>query len=158
MEELQSIIARLDLAPLPFEGGWFRQYYLSEERDENGRARASAIHFLITPQDFSALHRLKTPEVWTYREGAPVELFLLSPHGNGRIERLGTSSRIGELPSITVPGGYWQGARTLGAWSLVDCRMEPAWDEREFELATRDELIARYPEWASAVRTVTRRK
>lgn len=158
MDELQSIIARLELAPLPFEGGWFRQYYLSEERDETGRPRASAIHFLMTPKDFSALHRLKTAETWTYREGATVELFLLSPTGSGRIVRLGTAEAIGEVPSVKVPGGFWQSGRTLGAWSLVDCRMEPAWDEREFELGQRDELMMQYPDWASVVRTVTRQK
>ncbi len=155
---MQSIIARLELAPLPNEGGWFRQYHLSPERDERGRPRSSAIHFLISPEGFSALHRLRTPETWTFRDGAAVEMLLLLPDGSGQTVKLGLSPARGEIPSVTVAGGVWQGARTCGAWSLVDCRMEPAWDETEFELGSRDELLAQYPAWAEHIRTVTREK
>jgi predicted cupin superfamily sugar epimerase len=158
VEELQSIIARLGLAPLPFEGGWFRQYYVSEERDAARRPRASAIHYVISPKEFSAMHRLKTPEAWTFRDGAPLEMLLLPRDGAARLVRLGADKANGETLTVDVPANCWQGARTLGAWSLLDCRMEPAWDAREFELGRREELIARHPAWADVIRTMTRQK
>jgi predicted cupin superfamily sugar epimerase len=154
---MQNIIGRLGLAPLPREGGWFRQYYLSPEHDATGRPRASAIHFLMSPAEFSALHRLRTPETWTWREGTPVELLLLGPeNGTGRLVLLGPDATRGEVPAVTVPGGIWQGARPLGAWSLVDCTMAPAWDETEFELGTRAELERAFPGWAEQIRALTR--
>ncbi len=157
MDEWPKIIDRLGLAPLPREGGWFRQYYLSPERDAAGRARASAIHFLMTPVGFSALHRLRTPETWTWREGAAVELLLLGPGaGAGRIARLGPEAARGEVPAVTVSGGVWQGARPLGAWALVDCAMSPAWEAAEFELGSRAELERAFPAWAEQIRRLTR--
>jgi predicted cupin superfamily sugar epimerase len=156
VEALQSIIDRLNLAPLPREGGWFRQYYLSQETDPHGRPRASAIHFLMSPEGFSALHRLRTDETWTFREGAPIELLLLLPDGSGKIVKLGGDAPAGQQPAITVPGGTWQGARTLGSWSLADCAMSPAWDEQEFELGSRGDLLRAYPAHEGLIRGLTR--
>ena len=156
VEDLPSVIDRLRLQPLPREGGWFRQYYLSPEQDARGRARASAIHFLMSPEGFSALHRLKTAETWTFREGAPIELLVLRPDGTGSVVRLGPDSAAGQELSVTVAGGSWQGARPLGAWSLADCAMAPAWDESEFELGRRDELTRLHPAWAELIRALTR--
>lgn len=156
MDEPTHLIARLGLAPLPREGGWFRQYYLSPERDATGRPHASAIHFLMTPAGFSALHRLRAPEIWRWREGAPVELLRLDPDGTGRLAVLGPDAAHGQVPAATVPGGMWQGARPLGPWALVDCAMTPAWDEREFELGERAALTARYPAWTENIRHLTR--
>ena len=156
MEALQSIIDRLRLEPLPVEGGWYRQYFLSPERDPTGRPRASAIHFLMSPDGFSALHRLKTDETWTFRDGAPIELLLLRPDGTGEVIRLGHDTGAGQQPAITVPGGCWQGARPLGAWALADCAMSPAWDEREFEPGRRDDLVRQYPAYASLICSLSR--
>ncbi|MBI2518018.1 MAG: cupin domain-containing protein [Opitutae bacterium] len=153
---MQDIIDRLQLAPLPHEGGWFRQYYLSPECDAAGRPCASAIHFLMTPEGFSALHRLHTPETWRWCEGAAAELLMLAPDGTGRLVALGPDEARGQVPEATVPGGVWQGARPLGAWTLVDCTMAPAWDEREFELGDRARLTAAHPAWAEHVRRLTR--
>jgi predicted cupin superfamily sugar epimerase len=156
VDTLQSIIARLGLEPLPREGGWFRQYYLSPECDGSGRPRASAIHFLMSPAGFSAMHRLKTGETWTFREGDPIELLMIAAEGTGRVVQLGADLSCGQLATIDVPGGWWQGARTLGAWSLADCAMSPAWDEAEFELGARDELVRLYPAHARMIRALTR--
>lgn len=156
MDRLQSIIDQLGLAPLPHEGGWFRQYHLSPERDAAGRPRASAIHFLMSTEGFSALHRLQTPETWRWREGAAVELLLLGPGAIGRLVVLGPEARRDQVAKFTVPGGVWQGARPRGPWALVDCAMSPAWDEREFELGERTALTRTYPAWAEQIRQLTR--
>jgi len=153
---LQELIARLDLAPLPHEGGWFRQYYLSADRDAAGRPRASAIHFAVSPEGFSALHVLVTPETWVWKGGAPIELLLLPPGEPGRLVVVGPDAACGQVPAVTVPGGTWQGGRPLGSWAWADCRMEPAWDEREFTLGDRAALTAQWPAWAGAIARLTR--
>jgi predicted cupin superfamily sugar epimerase len=156
VDALQSIIARLGLEPLPREGGWFRQHYLSPERDSAGRHRESTIHFVISPDGFSALHRLRTAETWIFREGAPIELLVLTPDGDGKVIVLGHDAEKGQQPAASVPGGCWQGARPRGAWAWADCTMSPAWDEREFELGERAELVRRYPAHAEMICALTR--
>jgi hypothetical protein len=156
MESLQSLIRRLELQPLPREGGWFRRHFVSSECDGQGRPLKSAIHFAMAPRDFSALHRLATPEVWTFLDGAPVELLILDPDGAFRTFRLGLEAAGGEQRVIEVPGGAWQGARTTGDWSLVDCAMEPAWLESEFELGDRAQLQKQFPAAAGLIAALTR--
>src|ERR1044071_9437046 len=63
--DAQRIIAELRLAPLAREGGWFRQTWAT--------AAGSAIYYLMTPEDFSALHCLSSDEIWHFHAGDPVE-------------------------------------------------------------------------------------
>lgn len=159
--EAQAIITRLGLAPLPNEGGWFRQTWVSGERLANGRAAGSVITFLVTPEDFSALHRLKTDEVWFYQAGDALEHVMLEPGaGAGRVTRLGGDVLAGEVPQLVVPGGVWQGARLAAGgrrgWALVGCTMAPAWDEREFELGGRAGLAGEFPRARAQIDALTR--
>ena len=55
-----------------------------------------------------------------------------------------------------VPGGTWQGARTLGRWSLVGTTMAPPFDWDTFELGDRVELLDRYPAHRDAIECLTR--
>ena len=156
MNEIAALIARLQLEPLPHEGGWVRRYYESPERDATGRAHASAIHFLVSAENFSALHRLTMPEVWTWREGAPVELLRLGPVGSGSVVVLGPDQARGQLSTCTVPSGVWQGARSLGAWTLVDCALSPAWRPEDFTLGGRELLRREFPQWSAEIVRLTR--
>lgn len=154
-DEVAAIIARLGLEPLPQEGGFFRQIERSEERLPNGRAVRSVIWFLLTPEGFSALHRLQTPETWRFSEGDPVEHVQLDPRdGSGRVTRL-----TAEQDEVTVAGGVWQGARLAEpkrGWALVRCTMEPAWAEEEFELGERKRLASEFPAAAARIAALTR--
>src|SRR5262245_29385714 len=80
-EAARQVIAALGLEPLPHEGGHFRQTSHS--------ATASAIYFLITPQDFSALHRLVQDEIWHFYAGDTAEQVQLDPQsGSLRVTRM----------------------------------------------------------------------
>jgi predicted cupin superfamily sugar epimerase len=154
-----EIIAALRLEPLPNEGGFFRQTYASDIRLPDGRPMGTAIYFLLTPDGFSAIHRLKTEEVWHFYAGNAVEhLILDQATGKGWKTRLGSDFAICQTPQLVVPGGLWQGARLSegGAWALVGCTMSPGWDEREFTLGDRADLAARFPAWDADIRAFTR--
>ena len=154
-----ELIAALRLDPLPNEGGFFRQTYVSDARLSDGRSAGTAIYFLITPDGFSALHRLRTDEVWHFYAGATVEHLILDPAtGEGRKTRLGNNFSADETPQLVVPGETWQGARltTGGEWALLGCTMSPGWDEQEFTLGDRVDLVARFPAWAVDIRAFTR--
>jgi predicted cupin superfamily sugar epimerase len=143
----ERIITRLNLAPLPVEGGYFRRTWLSTELRPDGRAAGSQIWYLLTTDSFSALHRLDAPERWNFQAGDPIEHVQLDPRdGSVRIQTLGQ----GTHRSLTVPAGVWQGARPAAClhprgWSLLACSMSPAWDETGFEPGRRAELLPVFP-------------
>jgi predicted cupin superfamily sugar epimerase len=150
----RQLIATLQLEPLAGEGGFFRPTWRS--------ATASAIYFLMTPDDFSALHRLAQDELWHFYGGDRVEHVQFDPHaGSLRVARLGADILAGDEPQVAVPAGSWQGARiAAGAaghgWSLLGCTVSPPWDERGFALGGRDDLLARFPAHAAWIHALTR--
>ena len=142
-----DIIDLLELAPLPVEGGMFRVHW----RTEHG----SAIYFLVTPDDVSAMHRLTGPELWHHYLGAPVQLVLLDPDGGVRRPVLGDGLTSGQRPVVAVDTGVWMGAYSLGPWSLLGTTMAPPYDPNGFEMGERDDLVREYPEAADEIARLT---
>jgi predicted cupin superfamily sugar epimerase len=145
-----ELIARLELRPLPGEGGWYRETWRS--------GAGSAILYLLTPESFSALHRLPTDEIYHFYLGDPVELLLLHPGGRSESVALGTDLFGGQRVQHTAPGGVWQGSRVArgGAWALLGTTMAPAFDPAGYEAGDRGALIAGWPDASDAIRALTR--
>ena len=163
MSEVEQLIARLGLRPLPQEGGWFAPVWRSTELAawDGGAVRdaASSILYLLAGDEFSALHRLCSDEVWHFHAGDALELLRLDPaSGVGGWTRLGPAVLAGDAPQVVVPRGVWQGARLApgGRWALVGCTMVPGWDEADFELGRRAALAAAWPQFAGAIAALTR--
>ena len=162
--EAAHLISKLGLMPLPREGGFFAPSWTSSLRGSDGRPAGSAILFLVTENDFSALHRLRTDEMWHFHAGDPAELALLDPvTAVGSTRLLGPDVAGAHLASAVAPSGVWQGARILppaGAsprgWTLFGCTLSPGWDEREFELGRRDELCLQFPSHTRLIHALTR--
>lgn len=156
----EDVIRLLNLAPLPGEGGWFRRTAESELRATGGGRRAcSAIYFLVTPEGFSALHRVDAVETWCFHAGDTVELLVLDgPRGAGRRVTLGLDLTAGQVLQEMVPAGAWQGARLKagGRWGLVSCVVAPEYVEGGFMLGARAELLASHPEFAAEIAALTR--
>ncbi len=161
-----EIIEALGLVPHP-EGGYFVETWRAVERlDERAlparyrgpRAYGTAIYYLLTPEGFSALHRLHTDEVWHHHAGAEVEMLLLAADGNARTARLGRDLRAGARPQVVVPAGTWQGARVVpgGEWALCGCTMAPGFDGADFVLGRRAELRQAFPAHAAVIEAWTR--
>ncbi|HET7703748.1 MAG TPA: cupin domain-containing protein [Candidatus Limnocylindrales bacterium] len=132
--EAQDIIARLGLRPHP-EGGWYTETW-REPMGDGQRPASSAIHFLLAAGETSHWHRVDATEIWHHYAGAPIELSMAQSDG-GPVERyvLGAELAAGERPQIVVPAGWWQAARSRGAWTLVGCTVAPAFEFAGFELA-----------------------
>ena len=149
------LIAALELEPLPGEGGFFRQTWRSRS--------SSAIFFLLTGDDFSALHRLAQDEMWHFYAGDPVEHWQLEPSSKAaRRTRMGPDVLAGEHPQVLVPGGCWQGARLdpsvpgRNSFALCGCTVSPPWDESSLTLGERKELARLFPAHAGLIRELTR--
>ncbi len=163
MNEVERLIAKLELQPLPIGGGFFRQTWVGAKLAQTGRPTGTAIYFLITPDNFSALHRLEADEVWHFYAGDPVELVMLDPPtGAKQLVRLGPEVLAGDVPQHVVPAEVWQGARLVTSineprgWALLGCTMAPGWDQRDFVPGNRSELKVMFPEAGAEIDLLTR--
>jgi hypothetical protein len=131
----KDVISTLGMQPHP-EGGWYAQTFEDPETTE-GRARSTAIYYLLEAGDASHWHRVDAAEVWHYYAGAPLQLSISD--GN-TVDRhvLGPHLDKGERPQVVVPSQAWQAAVSGGAWSLVGCTVAPGFRFSGFELADRD--------------------
>lgn len=148
----QRLIEVLGLAPLPIEGGHFRETWRSQA--------GSAIYYLLTdePDSFSALHRLPTDEVYHFYLGDPVDMLML--HQDGRVESatLGPDILKGQRVQHVVPRAVWQGSRLRsgGRFALLGTTMAPGFDPKGYEEGAREALLLTYPLAAEAIRRLTR--
>lgn len=154
------LISRLRLVPLAGEGGFYAPTWTSPERRPDGRPLGSAILFLITAEDFSAFHRLRTDELWHFHSGDPAEVIRLDPRtGSKAVHLLGPDVGGGHEALAVVPAGEWQAARVGSGsqgWTLFGCTLSPAWDAGEFELGHREALLGAFPAHAGLIRSLTR--
>lgn len=153
-----EIVRLLKLEPLDQEGGYFRRTGESSTVLPGGKRAWSMIYSLITPEGFSALHRLAADEIWCFHAGDPLESLRLRPDGSGEWVKLGLNFAHGERPQDVVPAQTWQGTRLAvgGRWALVTCVVAPEFVWSDFELGSRKTLIATYPGFANGIRELIR--
>jgi uncharacterized protein len=131
----EDIIARLGLKPHP-EGGHFRETFRDARLDADGRARSTAIYFLLARGERSHWHRIDAAEIWHYYAGHALTLEI-ADGGIRRLIRLGPDLCRGEVPQAVVPAHAWQAAQSSGDWSLVGCTVAPGFEFACFELAPK---------------------
>jgi hypothetical protein len=159
-------IERLGLAPHP-EGGYFRESYRSTDvigaeslpaRYGGARAVSTAIYFLLRAGEISALHRIKSDEVWHFYAGGALVVSAIRPDGERRDLVLGPDLDAGHALQATVPAGDWFGAAPAPgtAYALVGCTVAPGFEFADFELADRRRLTAQYPGHAALIERLTR--
>ena len=130
----EGIIAALGLARHP-EGGWYRQTW-AEDTPAGQRPTGTAILFLLPGDEISRWHRVDATEIWHYHAGAPINLTMAPQDSGPAVDHaLGPDLLAGEMPQLIVPAGYWQTARSTGAWTLVSCTVSPGFRFDGFEMA-----------------------
>ena len=163
-----DIRSLLGLEPHP-EGGFYAETYRSADaisqaalpdRYPGARLAGTCIYYLLTPDTFSAMHRLRSDEVFHFYLGDQVEMLQLLPDGNGRIYVLGPDLRDDIRPQIVVPHGVWQGLRLrpggYHGYALLGTTVAPGFDFADFELGGRSSLTAAYPDHADRIAALTR--
>ncbi len=166
MTTADQLIAALGLRPLPREGGYYRETYRSPDRLPAGtlpryradKAAATAIYYLLTPDTFSALHRLPADEVFHFYLGGPVRMLQLPPAGPARLVTLGPDVLGGQQPQAVVPRGVWQGSFLLpgAAFALLGTTVAPGFDFDDYEAGDPEDLARQYPEHAGLIRRLSR--
>jgi uncharacterized protein len=169
-------IEKLGLEPHP-EGGYFRQTYKSELKivraeppqshpvakratrvGQPGRAASTAIYFLLEGENFSALHRLRSDEMWHFYAGSPLLVHVISPEGTYASILLGNDPDRGEMFQGVVKAGCWFGSHVADwkGWTLVGCTVAPGFEFEDFELAKREELVKGFPQHSEIIQRLSR--
>ncbi len=153
-----DVVRMLQLEPLNQEGGFFRRPAEAVGRGPDDRRLWSTIYFLVTPESFSAMHRLKTDEIWCFHAGDPVESLRLRAEGEGEWVKLGLDVSAGQRLQDVIAAGIWQGTRLAagGRWALLSCVVVPEFVWGDFELGERAPLTALYPGFAADITALTR--
>lgn len=159
----RQVIEMLGLEPLPGEGGFYRETFRGSdriareclpERYASPRSAYTAIYYLITPESFSALHRLPTDEVWHFYLGDTLEQLQLHSDGSGKMMLMGPNIKNDEHPQVHVPAGVWQATQLKegGEFALVGTTMAPGFEFEDFEAADEKEILLKYPAFNDEIR------
>ena len=166
MKTARYWIDKLGLIPHP-EGGHFRESYRATLAiDANAlapefageRAASTAIYFLLSGDDFSALHRLRSDELWHFYDGGPIVVHVIDADGQRSDILLGNDPERGESPQAVVKAGSWFGSKLqiADSFALVGCTVAPGFDFADLELADRAELVRLYPQHRQLIEQFTR--
>ncbi len=159
-------IEKLKLEAHP-EGGRYRQTYRADlilskeslpEEFTGARAASTAIYFLLEGEELSALHRLRSDEVWHFYVGSPLVVHVIGRDGDYSEILLGDDAEAGEVLQAVVKAGCWFGSRVKDGrgFALVGCTVAPGFDFEDFEMAKRDELVREYPQHRKVIERLTR--
>ena len=155
------------MKPLPDEGGYYVETYRAQGKIAQTNLPAgyigqrnfsTAILYLLTPDTFSRLHRLKGDEVFHFYSGDPVTMLQLFPDGTDEIIILGQDVLNGQCAQVTVPAGAWQGCllNEGGRFALMGCTCSPGFEFTDYESASQQELLSKYPNQQDLIIQLTR--
>ncbi len=163
MHSADDWIARLNLERHP-EGGWYREVYRSPEiipaealprRFAGTHPFSTSIYFLLRGNDVSTLHRIKADEVWHFYLGSGLTVHSIAPDGSLSSVTLGADGPF----QTVVPAGHWFGATvhatSADAFALVGCTVAPGFMFEDFELGTRADLVAQFPQHRALIERLT---
>jgi predicted cupin superfamily sugar epimerase len=152
----EQVIELLGMKPVPEEGGYYVETYRCKEKltqpplpagRAGQRSLCTAILYLLTPDTFSALHRLESDEVFHFYLGNSVTMLHLHPDKSSEVITLGPDILNGQRVQVTAPRNSWQGCflNESGEFALMGCTVSPGFEFADFEAGQRIELLKQYP-------------
>ena len=128
------------------------------------RARAlqsagrTAFRFLLDGENFSALHRLQSDEIWHFYAGSTLVVHVIEEDGRYSQILLGNDAEAGEAFQAVVKAGCWFGSHVADwkSFAVVGCTVAPGFEFEDFEMAGREELARAFPEHRQIIERLTR--
>ena len=150
----QKYLKVMGMEPHP-EGGWYKEIYRSDlkigreglpEVFSGEKSALTSIYYLLTNDQVSRFHRIKSPEVWYFHDGMP--LIIHSINNKGIYKKVELSGSFNGQLQYTVEPGNWFAAEIKGScgFALVSCAVAPGFDFEDFELADPEKLEESFPE------------
>lgn len=168
-----DVIRALDLSPLPWEGGWYRETWRSkanipgsklDDQYDGERSAGTAIYYVLTLDTVSRMHRLPSDETFHFYLGDPVKMLLLYPDSaKSEIITFGHNIFGGDHVQYTIPGNTWMGGRLKpdasvpdpARFALMGTTVSPGFDFADLEMGTFDDLAAQYPDRKDLIKTLS---
>lgn len=148
------------------EGGWYKETYRAKgvipkaslPGFRGDRSYSTAIYFLLTNENFSAFHRIKSDEMWHFYDGDGLVIHEIQPTGMYVQHQLGLNIHEVQEPQLVVKGGSWFASEVVkgGSWCFVGCTVAPGFCFEDFEMATRMPLCEQFPEHEPLIARLTR--
>lgn len=156
----QDIIKKFDLSPLPEEGGYYKVTYkdkLQGNFGDRNRAASTSIYYLVTPDEFSGLHAVKSTEIFHFYAGDPVKMIQINQHGDLKQIILGNNLEKDEHPQVVVEPMIWQGTKLIGEgkWALLGCTVSPGFEFEDFINGRYSELSQKFPQHREIIKRFT---
>lgn len=155
-DRIQELISTLQLEAHP-EGGFFKETYRSSiSLGTPNRQLMTSIYFLLTGDNCSRFHRIKSDETWYFHEGSSLLVHELID-GDYRVTKLGLDLSNGEQPFTVVKAGSIFGSSVMNeeGYALVSCAVAPGFDFEDFELFDATTLLTSFPEHEAIIRQLT---
>lgn len=154
LAEIKQLIQNFDLIPHP-EGGFYKETYRSEI-DFGKRKLMTAIYFLLTSENVSNFHRIKSDELWFHHAGSPLIVHTLTEDGHQ--QHVVGNPLIPNMKSqflVSKDTIFGSTVSEENSYFFVSCVVAPGFDFNDFELFTADELLKNYPQQEAIIRRLT---
>lgn len=132
------------------EGGFYAETYRSEQTIENAEGNkrniSTAIYFLLSDNQKSHFHRIKSDELWFYHDGETLAITVII-NNELKVIHLGKDLENGEVLQATIPANCWFASQVKNrkGFTLVSCTVAPGFDFSDFEMAKKVDLASQYP-------------
>ena len=148
MSRAQELITYFGMKPLPVEGTYFINTYISEDKTADGGPAGTAGLglYLRDPISISTTHVLEFDEVWHFYEGDPIALYEFHDDGTARTILLVRDIAAGQVMQHTIKAVVIQAGEVApgGEWSFYCCTMSPGFTATCFRGVTKSELRGKY--------------
>lgn len=158
-ERIKFLVDYLQLSPHP-EGGFYKETYRSNqalETPSGERNLLTSIFFLLTSENVSRFHRIKSDELWYFHEGSNLTVHLLDESGYQKLS-LGNQFQENESQPFGLVKAETIFGSTVDApdsYALVSCAVAPGFDFRDLELFKSEELLSLFPAHEEIIRRLT---
>ncbi len=156
MQKADFWINKLNLQQHP-EGGYFRRTYESRQTIDTKHGKrflSTCIYYLITGENNSRFHRLRSTEIWFYHFGSPVEIYMINEQGKLIKTRLGKEKQLSLQAIINSQSWFAAEVKEKNSFCLVSCTVSPGFDYKDFELADTKKLINKYPQHKELIKRI----
>lgn len=158
-DRITFLVEKLQLIPHP-EGGFYSETYRSEDRlktNSGKRNLSTAIYFLLTSENVSKFHRIKSDELWFFHEGSTLTIHTLSELGHKQFSLGHTSPKDKAYPQQLVSANTIFGSSVdeSESYALVSCVVSPGFDFADFELFEAEDLLPLFPEAEKIITKLT---
>jgi uncharacterized protein len=155
-------IKKLNLSKHP-EGGYFTESYRSEKiirlsGYDGTRSICTAIYYLLTGNQFSSFHIMKSDEIWHFYSGSSMTLYTIDSKGKLKENFLGPNISKGDMFQLIIKSGCWFAASVneKKSYSLVGCTVSPGFDYKDWEIGNRKSLAQLYPQHKLVIEKYTK--